>query len=185
MATAALAGCFGYRLALRSRVAFIPGFNDARLWLPSPLERRWFDSTTIQVQRQGVNVQSYVGIDLDDEQIKLLSGAPSDSTVTLEYRSAADWARHPTGADQPPPGLYFFVRGPCLVPHAQNVVGLYRNQHGAAGLYLKDIMLNESHACGRSGSHVDPNGPRRGNARGSRIEAACRWRKELAELEWH
>lgn len=151
MAVGALAGYVGYRLALRSRATLMPGFKDTRLWRPSRLEQRWFNSTTIVVDRQGVDVESLLGVDLDDEQIKLLSGAPSDSTVTLEYRGAADWARHHTGADQPPPGLYFFVSGPCLVPHGRNVVGLYRDHQGAAGLYLKDILLGEAMPAGAAG----------------------------------
>jgi hypothetical protein len=147
----ALTGYIGYRLALRSRLSMEAHRRQHPLWQVSEVEERFFDSSTIEVDWQGIAPASYVGISLTDDQVKLLSGAPSGSKVTVKYRSAADWQREGTGADRPPPGLYFYITGPGIMPHAQNVVGIYQNADSTAGLYLKDIMLSDSLPEGAAG----------------------------------
>ncbi|WP_141723441.1 hypothetical protein [Burkholderia sp. A2] len=74
--------------------------------------------------------------------IQDLAGAPSGSEIDIGFVSA--WGK--TGADRPPPGLYFSVTHPTFIA-SHNVVGLV-NDRGRLGIYVKDVDLTDKAPSG-------------------------------------
>jgi hypothetical protein len=102
------------------------------------------------IDRNGLDVKKLIGLDLTDNEIAELSGAPAGSTITLHWKTLADWHAEGTGADQPPEGLYFYVKHRWIATDA-NIVGLTTevNHMGTEiHLYLKDIMFGENAPAG-------------------------------------
>jgi hypothetical protein len=61
------------------------------------------------------------------------------------------WVNEGTGADMPPPGLYFDVRGPLIDARAKQTVGVFQDATGRAGLYLKDVFFGDTAPPGIAG----------------------------------
>jgi len=70
-------------------------------------------------------------------EIRDLTGAPTGSEIDVQFKT--QWGN--TGADRPPPGLYFFVTHPTFIDR-ENVIGLV-NDNGQLGIYIKDVNLTD------------------------------------------
>lgn len=121
------------------------------LWVTSPFEEKWFDETTVTVERSGLDFVSLVGINLTNNEIIRLSGAPGGSSIVAKQKTANDWLQEGTGVDKPPPGLYFYVAGPLIDPRAGHTVGIVQLPDGRPGLYLKDVFFHENAPAGIAG----------------------------------
>ncbi|MEN2427239.1 hypothetical protein AA0N74_14405 [Chromobacterium vaccinii] len=100
---------------------------------------------------RGINLNSYLPpLGLTDDEIILLSGAPSDHAITVSYLSSADWRKSFDG-DKPRPGIYFEVTGPMIEINQKHRVGVCKTKQGGLVLYLKDIFFSDSAPKGLGG----------------------------------
>lgn len=121
---------------------------------PSGFERTHFDALPVNVDRNGLDIASLVGVPLSDMDIQHLSGAPAGAKVLCEYK--ASWSPGTTGADKPDPGLYFYVWHQFI--HSANCIGLalVKGHDGIPymRMYIKDVFLNSAAPPGLAGAMV-------------------------------
>ncbi|UZU14155.1 hypothetical protein [Burkholderia pseudomallei] len=109
----------------------------------SMFEQAYFDAsptlTSNATQFLQANSQLFAASLAD---IQDLAGAPSGSEIDIAVVPA--WGK--TGADRPPPGLYFSVTHPTFIA-SKNVIGLV-NDRGRLGIYVKDVDLTDKAPTG-------------------------------------
>ena len=109
----------------------------------SSFEQAYFDTssrlTPAAIQFLQANSTLFSGSLAD---IQHLTGAPTGSEIDIRFKPV--WGN--TGADRPPPGLYFFVTHPTFID-GENVIGLV-NDNGRLGIYIKDVNLTDQAPSG-------------------------------------
>ncbi len=84
-------------------------------------EKQYFDRLTVTIDRAGLVERNIIAMDLPDDAVAQISGAPTGSTVKLEHRP--HWPRRVPGVERIPPGLYFKVWSQYSATY--NEVGIY------------------------------------------------------------
>lgn len=108
---------------------------------PSAFERLHFDSAPVTVDRAGIDLLGSFGVQLTDEDIAHLSGAPGGAHVVCEFRHT--WTAAETGADNPDPGLFFRVTHPWIPQYNHIGLCLIASLKGKRyfRMYLKDVSF--------------------------------------------
>lgn len=110
----------------------------------SNYEQSYFGSNN-KVNRNGIDVEKIVPGGLSDEEIILLSGAPSNHNVKLFFYDDAYWNSHPDG-DLAREGLYFEVTGPYIKSNEKHLVGIVNGINCGPCIYIKDIFFDKGKA---------------------------------------